>query len=88
MKYVKLSVLIVLLMFSFFPLIVTSIYLFTGFSEGSVMLFILKIPTSRFWLIGIPALLETYFVTLYLWYKCMEWNKNKEPVVKNEKTWK
>lgn len=56
----------VLMLFSFFPLIAATAYVFAG--RVGFMQFITKIPVGRFWIIGIPLFLSCFGATYFLFY--------------------
>ena len=56
----------VLMLFSFFPLLAGGAYIFAG--RQGFMEFITKIPVGRFWLIGIPMFLSCFGSTYFLFY--------------------
>jgi hypothetical protein len=60
------------LIFSFFPLILTSTYLFTGFDRQAMLDLLTKIPARNFWAFAVPMLIGSYAVTMLLFYKTLE----------------
>ena len=54
----------VLILFSFFPLLASAAYLFSG--RQAFMEFITVIPDGRFWLVGIPMFISCFGATMYL----------------------
>lgn len=71
-KLILLLALLTALIFSFFPLIIVSAYLFTGGDRQAMLDFILKIPAHRFWLFAVPLSFSCFGATLWLFYKTFE----------------
>lgn len=84
-KLILTLALLVALIFSFFPLILTSTYLFTGFDRQSMLDLLNKIPAKNFWAFAVPLLIGSYAVTMLLFYKALEQGVYKKEAIPEPK---
>jgi hypothetical protein len=68
-KLLLLLVVMAGLIMSFIPLILTSTYLFTGFSRQALLDMLTKIPPERFWFFAVPWLIISYVACMWLFMK-------------------
>lgn len=74
-----------LLIMSFFPLILSSVYLFSGFDRQAFLDLLMKIPVRNFPYFAIPLLIICYACTLYLFWQVFYIGLvGKKPVPKKE----
>ena len=72
MKLLKFFALLALLIMSFFPLILSSVYLLTGGDRQAFLDLLNKIPKENFWLFAVPLLIICYACTCYLFWKLVD----------------
>ena len=72
MKLLKFFAILTLLIMSFFPLILSSVYLFTGGDRQAFLDLLNKIPKENFWLFAVPLLIICYACTCWLFWKLVD----------------
>ena len=84
-KLILTLALLTALIFSFFPLILTSTYLFTGFDRQSMLDLLTKIPAKNFWAFAVPLLIGSYAVTMWIFYKVFDYGLSRKEAIPEKK---
>jgi predicted membrane protein len=84
-RLILLLAMLAALIFSFFPLIIVSAYLFTGGDRQSMLDLLTKIPAHRFWLFAVPLTFSCFGATLWLFYKTFDYGLSRKEVIPEKK---
>jgi hypothetical protein len=72
MKLLKFFAVMALFIMSCFPLVLSSVYLFSGGNRQAFMDMLTKIPKERFWLFAVPMVIISYCASMCLLWKTFE----------------
>jgi hypothetical protein len=67
--FIKIILLFALLLISFSPLLMASVYMVTGLDKTAFISSLQSIPEHRFWFTGIPLFIVCMYTTVFLLWK-------------------
>jgi hypothetical protein len=76
---IKLLTLFILLVLSTAPLLMASVYVFSGLDKTVFIQSLASIPADKFWMTGVPLFIVCFFTTLHILLSMMNVNSKPAP---------